>query len=431
MNIYSPNTNNSVYTYPTFNSSYLTSGESWALYIVFQLHTLTNISYKALIGSTTYNGDQSSFFGLWISPTPNNIVYIRNGISDSGNATTLQVKKINTWYELIVKYHKVTQAQLLFSLREVYSPVDTLQSQAIGLTNNFAISGTLSTFTSGGWLVHSLNEKFPGQVETVKIGTYITNKVLSDLFGSSTYNVVRGTGVPFLTSSILSMSGNRSISCTTYNPETVSVTGSSDSWTLNPLLVGNTTLVCTVTDIQGFYPTVTSTISLVVSRTVSTITVSGKIIRKYVLNGTISFGDIITTNNTDAVTRTFVSANSLIATIPNASSATATIVGAGTATINVSQNETANFTSYPASGIIIIVTIGQGVAYDSLNLTYLDLIEANLSSSIFTNCDMTFANMFGAVVNSSTDIRGATLTSLKSGRINGFTTLLPTGYKMI
>jgi uncharacterized protein YjbI with pentapeptide repeats len=65
-------------------------------------------------------------------------------------------------------------------------------------------------------------------------------------------------------------------------------------------------------------------------------------------------------------------------------------------------------------------------------MTNVDLSGSNLSSTIFSNCNMTNANLFGTTVNSNTDLRNVTtLQSLRSGRINGVTALLPIGYNMI
>ena len=153
------------------------------------------------------------------------------------------------------------------------------------------------------------------------------------------------------------------------------------------------------------------------------------VVVKYVLNASIPL-DIFTTNNTDSYTRTYVSNATGITSIPTSSSAVATIVQPGSTTISVTQNATTNFTSVAST--INIVIVGQGATYSSVNMTSVDLSGTNISSAIFTDCNLTSADLFGAIVNNSTDFRTAnSLSSLRSGRITGFTTLLPANYKMI
>jgi uncharacterized protein YjbI with pentapeptide repeats len=54
-----------------------------------------------------------------------------------------------------------------------------------------------------------------------------------------------------------------------------------------------------------------------------------------------------------------------------------------------------------------------------------------LNSVSFNGSNLTSSNLYGATINASTDLRNATLQSLRSGRINGVTTLLPNNYTMI
>ena len=163
--------------------------------------------------------------------------------------------------------------------------------------------------------------------------------------------------------------------------------------------------------------------------TATLIPTTNTVVLKYVLNATIAL-NVFTTNNTDSYTRTYVSNATGITSIPNSSSAVATIVQPGSTTISVTQNATANFTS--ASSTINIVIIGQNATYSSVNMTSVDLSETNLSSTIFADCNLTSANLFGAIVNTSTDFRTVNSFSLlRSGRISGFTTLFPANYKMI
>jgi hypothetical protein len=187
----------------------------------------------------------------------------------------------------------------------------------------------------------------------------------------------------------------------------------------------STTVTSTDYNIAGAegYVTITSnqiTASLTASKSI--------FVRKFVLNETISL-DVFTTNNTDTYTRTYSSNPAGIVTIPNSSTASATISGAGTTIVNVTQTATTNFTSVDIN--LTIIVVGQGITYSSVDMTSTDLSGTNLSSTIFSSCNMTGANLFGVTVNGSTNLVGANLTSIKSGRIAGTTTLLPAGFNMI
>ena len=143
--------------------------------------------------------------------------------------------------------------------------------------------------------------------------------------------------------------------------------------------------------------------------------------------------DFFSTNNTDgSYVRSYSSSNPNVLSIPNSSIASGTIVGSGSVTISANQTETVNFDSISVSNIITIAIIGNNTTYSSLDMTNADLSGSNLSSSIFSNCNMTNVDLFGTTVNSNTDLRSVTsLQSLRSGRINGVTALLPSGYNMI
>ena len=154
---------------------------------------------------------------------------------------------------------------------------------------------------------------------------------------------------------------------------------------------------------------------------------------KFILNSTITLPatDIIT-NNTDTVkTVTHTSGSTGVATITTAANVgTVTVKGLGTTTITSTIAATANFDAITVTSITITV-IGSGSTLTGATMTSVDLTSTDLTGSVFSGCDLTSANLYGATFNAATDLRGSTLTSLKSGRINGFTTLLPTGYKMI
>ena len=153
---------------------------------------------------------------------------------------------------------------------------------------------------------------------------------------------------------------------------------------------------------------------------------------KYVLNSTISIpATLISTNNSDSYTVAHSSGNASIATIAtSANVGTVTVKGVGKTTITSTLAATANFDEITVTSITITV-VGSGTTFTSEAMTSVDLTSTDLTGSVFSNCDLTSANLYGATFNAATDLRTSTLTSLRSGRINGFTTLLPTGYKMI
>ena len=153
---------------------------------------------------------------------------------------------------------------------------------------------------------------------------------------------------------------------------------------------------------------------------------------KYVLNSTISIPATFSTNNSDTgKTVTHASGNSGVATVTtSANVGTVTVKGLGTTTITSTLAATMNFDAVTVTSITITV-VGSGSTLTGATMTSVDLSETNLTGSVFSGCDLTSANLYGATFNENTDFSGSTLTSLKSGRINGFTTLLPAGYKMI
>ena len=163
-----------------------------------------------------------------------------------------------------------------------------------------------------------------------------------------------------------------------------------------------------------------------VSLTVS----KNKYITKYISNGNINF-DVFSTNAELGYTRSFSSNNGGVISVPSASSPNATIVSPGRTTINVTQNETTSYAAVTINSIIEFVIVGQNQSYTFENLTLVDLSGTNLSKSIFSSCNLTSANLYNATVDGSTNLTSSTLTSIKSGRITGFTTLIPDNFKMI
>lgn len=156
---------------------------------------------------------------------------------------------------------------------------------------------------------------------------------------------------------------------------------------------------------------------------------------KYVLDSTISIpAALINTNNTDTYKLTHSSgtaSNTSVATIAtSANVGTVTIKGLGTTTITSTLAATENFDVVIVS-LITVTVIGIGSNVTGATMTSLDLTSTDLTGSVFSNCDLTSVNLYGTTFNAATDLRGSTLTSLRSGNIIGYTTLLPTGYKMI
>lgn len=151
--------------------------------------------------------------------------------------------------------------------------------------------------------------------------------------------------------------------------------------------------------------------------------------RKFVSGATVSF-DVIT-SNAGTVARTHESSNTSILSIPTASVPSGSIVAPGKVTIKVTQPATGNYTEVIENSLITIVIVGSGITYTSEDMTSLDLSGTNLTSSVFASCNLTSANLFGATVNASTNFSTATLTSVRSGRIIGITSLLPNNFKLI
>ena len=154
---------------------------------------------------------------------------------------------------------------------------------------------------------------------------------------------------------------------------------------------------------------------------------------KYVLNSTFTIpAGIINTNNADASYVVTHTSQSGVATITNSANAgTVTVLSKGATVVSSSIAATTNYTGTTVS-LITIVIVGSGTTYSNLAMNTADLSGADLTGTVFSgSCNLTGTNLYGATVSSTTDLSTATLTSVKSGRIGGFTTLLPAGYKMI
>jgi hypothetical protein len=172
-------------------------------------------------------------------------------------------------------------------------------------------------------------------------------------------------------------------------------------------------------------------VTITILQTLATLTTSKFIFyQKFVSGATVSFDGVIS-SNAGAVYREHRSNNNHIVTIPTLSTTSASIVGPGKTTISVLQPATINYTEVGAEALITIVIVGSGQSYTNENMTGVDLTNTNLTGSTFSICNLTSVNLYGATFNAATNLQTSTLNSLKSGRIIGFTTLLPTGYKMI
>ena len=262
--------------------------------------------------------------------------------------------------------------------------------------------------------------RFYNMTKTYGDGAFIITRPTTDSGGSFSYSVIGGSSV--------SISGT-----------TVTILG-----------VGITTIRASQAASGNFLAgTVDGTINVLI---LPSLTVSkNKYNTKYILNGTINF-DGFSTNADSGYTRQFSSNNGAIISIPNASTPSATITGSGTTTINVTQSAITNYGGVTINDIITFVIVGQNQSYTSQDMTSLDLSGTNLSGSTLSNCNLTSANLtnanltksvfsgstnltsanlYNATVDSSTNLTSSTLTSIRSGRITGFTTLLPPSYRML
>jgi len=409
-----------VITLTNFPGSTYFNSTPWFLYITqFYIDKFDDTRWKPIVGSMYTNAGTSSW-GLWISPAPDNLIHWR-----VGNYTVNTNIKLSdsSWKQLIVKF---TGSSLQIVLRDYNTLVI---AASYSTTNSLLWTSIVTTgvVTSGGWQNNS-GEGFPGYIAGIKFGNYTTDNFISNSFSSS--SIERGLTSSISTSGI-SFASSRTVTLTSTNTSVASISGSSDSYVVTANAVGTTTIQSSVVDSTDFFPPISSTFTLTVSKSTATLATSqSQVIVKYVLNSTVSF-NYITTNNNESYTRTHTSGNPSVVTIPNSSVTTAQIVGIGSSQINTSQTTTTNFLAISGNTISIIV-VGQGGTYTSINMTSLDLSGTNLSSTIFSNaCNLTGANLYGVTVNTNTDLSTATLTNVKSGRILGITSLLPSGYKII
>jgi hypothetical protein len=241
---------------------------------------------------------------------------------------------------------------------------------------------------------------------TQKIGdgtTFTITQPTSLSSGAFTYSVTAGSGV-------ISISGT---TVTILNAGSATVEASQEA--------------------SGVWAAGTKSATITIEGEIATLDTSQSIFyRKLVSGASISFNDVIS-SNAGAVPRTYESNNTSVVTIPTASTASASIAGPGKTTIKVTQPATGKYTQIVNNDLITIVVVGQGKTYTSETFpASFDLSETNLSDSIFNSCNLTGADLYNATVNAYTSFSTPTiLNSLKSGRITGVTSLLPSGYIMI
>ena len=182
---------------------------------------------------------------------------------------------------------------------------------------------------------------------------------------------------------------------------------------------------------SGNYLAATKTATITINKATPTLVTSqNTFYRKFVSGASISF-DVIS-SNAGTVSRTHVSNNTSVVTIPTASTPSATIAGPGKTTIKVTQPATGNYAEIINNALITIVVTGQGSTYTSeIFPASFDLSGTNLSNSTFTDCTFTSTNLFGITVDASTNFSTCTFTGIGSGRIIGKTARLPAGFTMI
>ena len=271
-------------------------------------------------------------------------------------------------------------------------------------TDNVAGSSTLTisnfTFTPTTITITPTLGDF-NMTRTFGDSTFTINQPTSNSPGAFTYSVISGTDV-------------------------ISISGT----TITIARVGTAT-VQAYQAASGNYLAATKNATITISQATPSLTVSkNKYNTKYILNGTVNF-DVFSTNAESGYTRQFSSNNDGVITLANSSSPNVTITGPGRTTVNVTQNTTTNFTAVTVYNIIQFVIVGQNQTYTSDDMTSLDLSGTNLSGSIFNSCNLTGADLYNTIVNTTTNFSTSTLALIKSGRITGTTFLLPAGYAMI
>ena len=291
-------------------------------------------------------------------------------------------------------------------------------------TDVISISGTTITILQAGSATIQASQAASGSylaaTKTATINITPATPTLGDFndsrtFGTGSFNVIQPSSPSTGTFSYSVISGT----------DVISISGT----TITILKAGSATIQAFQTASTN-YVAVTKNATININRAAGTLSVTKSIFyQKFVSGASVPF-DVIY-SNAGTVSRTHESNNTSIVSIPSSSSPAATIVGPGKTTIKVTQPQQTNYEQIIEYSLVAIVIIGSGLTYSSENMTSLDLTGTNLSGSAFSSCILTSANLFGATVNASTNLSSATLTNVRSGRIIGTTSLLPSGFKMI
>ena len=291
-------------------------------------------------------------------------------------------------------------------------------------TDVISVSGTTITILQAGSATIQASQAASGSylaaTKTATINITPATPTLGDFndsrtFGTGSFNVIQPS----------SPSTGAFTYSITSGTDVISISGT----TITILKAGSATIQAFQTASTN-YVAVTKNATININRAAGTLSVTKSIFyQKFVSGASVPF-DVIS-SNAGTVSRTHESNNTSIVSIPSSSSPAATIVGPGKTTIKVTQPQQTSYEQIIEYSLVTIVIIGSGLTYSSENMTSLDLTGTNLSGSVFSSCILTSANLFGATVNASTNLSSATLTNVRSGRIIGTTSLLPSGFKMI
>ena len=291
-------------------------------------------------------------------------------------------------------------------------------------TDVISVSGTTITILQAGSATIQASQAASGSylaaTKTATINITPATPTLGDFndsrtFGTGSFNVIQPS----------SPSTGAFTYSITSGTDVISISGT----TITILKAGSATIQAFQTASTN-YVAVTKNATININRAAGTLSVTKSIFyQKFVSGASVPF-DVIS-SNAGTVSRTHESNNTSIVSIPSSSSPAATIVGPGKTTIKVTQPQQTSYEQIIEYSLVTIVIIGSGLTYSSENMTSLDLTGTNLSGSVFSSCILTSANLFGATVNASTNLSSATLTNVRSGRIIGTTSLLPSDFKMI
>ena len=373
-----------------------------------------NVSFSAGQLSATWSGPKTYSYRPWATSTSRATV---NGYLDidSGwvehTSSTLTVKHLMGANE-----NQTNEAMYL-----THVEVETFTSG----TDVISISGTTVTILKTGT---STIRAFQSSSTNYTEGETLVSVTINKAIPTITFNGFSRTYAP---------GGTFSIPAATSNSDSIfsySVNSGTDFISISGTTV--TILKAGTASIRAFQSSTTNytegetVVSVTIDRAIDTLTTSQSIFYKKFINGAIILFNVIS-SNAGIVSRIHESNNTSVVSIPSSSSPSATIVGPGKTTIKVTQPQTTNYQEVTNNNLITIVVIGKDRNYENENMAAIDLSSTNLENSIFSNCILTGANLFGAIINSNTNLSSSTLTSVKSGRITGNTTKLPSGFKII